>query len=196
LGGYFNKAVIVYYVILGAAFVFYDLVCEIFINGQSFGKRVMKIRVISLSGSRPTLGQFLLRWLFRMIDFSATGGVAALISAAISEKGQRLGDLVAGTALIKTVPRAQRDNIIFSVTDSTYQPVFTQVSQLSDKDIELIHEVIDNYYKSGNNLIVYNLADKMREHLGITLPPDMNSMKFLQTIIKDYSHITAHADAL
>src|ERR1700761_731356 len=65
-----------YYTIL-ALFGFYDLICEVSFNGQSLGKRVMKIRVISMDGARPQFGQYLLRWLFRLIDFAITGGLGA-----------------------------------------------------------------------------------------------------------------------
>ncbi len=177
-------------------YVFYDLLCETFFNGQSLGKRIMKIRVISLNGTRPRFSQYLLRWLFRMVDFGISSGICALISVAVSKKGQRLGDLVAGTAVIKTSPRTKRDNIAFATTDDTYQPVFPQASQLSDKDIELIHEVMNNYFKSGNDVLVYTMADKMREHLSISLPPNMNAMQFLQILIKDYSHISSSSDLL
>ncbi|WP_379087658.1 RDD family protein [Pedobacter sp. UC225_65] len=37
--------VIVMLLIFGAGFVFYDLICEIFMNGQSIGKRLLKIKV-------------------------------------------------------------------------------------------------------------------------------------------------------
>src|SRR5690554_4019555 len=50
--------------------VFYDLVCEVVFNGQSIGKRVMAIKVISLSGEQPAFSQYLIRWLFRLVDFS------------------------------------------------------------------------------------------------------------------------------
>jgi len=186
----------IYFITILLLFTFYDLLCEVFFNGQSLGKRVMKIRVISIDGARPKFSQYLLRWLFRVVDFSITGGIAALITAAVSEKGQRIGDIVAGTALIKTVPRTKMDNLIFKTADDDYQPVFTQVSQLNDQDISLVHDVIQNYLKTGNSHIVYTMADKMRQHLSISMPPDMDSMKFLQTILKDYSHITAHADVL
>ena len=59
----------VLFVIYGALYVFYDLICELSMNGQSVGKKIMKIKVISLDGARPRLGQYLLRWLFRIIDF-------------------------------------------------------------------------------------------------------------------------------
>ncbi|BAU56112.1 RDD family protein [Mucilaginibacter gotjawali] len=191
-----QTAIIIFYAFLALIFVFYDLVCEVFFNGQSLGKRAVKIRVISLDGARPKFSQFLLRWLFRMVDFSLTGGLCGLVTAAVTENGQRVGDLVAGTVLIKTSPRTTMNNIAFPLTESAYEPVFTQASELNDSDIALIHEVIATYFKNGNNQLVYNMADKIRNHLGISLPPDMNSMQFLQTIIKDYTHITSQADRL
>jgi uncharacterized RDD family membrane protein YckC len=186
----------IYFIILLACFALYDLLCETFFNGQSFGKRVMKIRVISLEGARPKFSQYLLRWLFRIIDLAGTGYLAGLICIIVTDKSQRLGDLVAGTVLVRTVPRTQMNKLAYVITDDTYEPVFPQAVQLTDNDISLIHEVINNYVRTGNNVAVYNLADKIREHLAINLPPNMNSMQFLQTLIKDYSHITSHADVV
>jgi uncharacterized RDD family membrane protein YckC len=186
-----NIGISVYLILVFTIYVFYDLLFEVFFNGQSIGKRVMKIRVISLEGSRPKFSQYLLRWLFRIIDFTFTGGLCALITAAVTKDGQRVGDLVAGTALIRTVPRTKINSLVFASVEDTYQPVFTEVSQLTDKDIALIHEVIENYLKTGNNRMVYNMADRIRQHLSIALPPNMNSLQFLQIVIKDYSHITS-----
>ena len=185
-----------YFIVLGACVFLYDLLCESFLNGQSVGKKVMKIRVISVDGARPRFSQYLLRWLFRPVDFALTSYLGGVITIILTEKGQRIGDLVAGTAIIRTVPRTGMNKIIFAEVDDTYKPVFPQVTQLKDEDIALIHDVIDNYLRTGNNMVVYNMADKIREYLSISLPPDMNSMQFLQTIMKDYSHITAGIDAL
>jgi uncharacterized RDD family membrane protein YckC len=191
-----GRATTIYFIVVGVIFVFYDLLCESFLNGQSAGKMAMKIKVISLDGTRPKFSQYLLRWLFRLIDFSITTYLCGIISITMTDKGQRVGDIVAGTVIIRTKPRTDRNSIIFADTDNTYQAVFTQVSQLTDEDISLIHEVIENYMKTGNNIAVYKLADRLREHLAISLPPNMNSMQFLQTILKDYSYITAQASAL
>src|SRR5258708_268794 len=40
-------------VIYGILYVFYDLICETAMDGQSVGKRIMKIKVVSLDGARP-----------------------------------------------------------------------------------------------------------------------------------------------
>jgi len=185
----------VYFIVIGVSLLFYDLVCESFFNGQSIGKVVMKIRVISLDGGRPKFSQFLLRWLFRLIDFTITSWLGGTISIIVTDKGQRIGDIVAGTVVIRTKPRTQMNNLVFTNVDNTYKPVFNQATQLTDEDISLIHEVIENYLKTGNNMAVYKMADRIREFLSISLPPDMNSLQFLQTILKDYSHITAQTDA-
>lgn len=192
-----NNLWVIFAVTCTLIFAFYDLAFEIFMNGQSIGKRIMKIKVISLDGSQPTIGQYLLRWLFRIIDFGLIEpGLVALAVAAICEKPQRLGDIVAGTMLIRTVPRTKIDNIIFTPVYDGYQPVFREASQLSDRDIELIHEVITNYTKTRNSMIVYNMAVRIKEHLNVTPPEGMNDMLFLQTVIRDYNHLVAHIDTM
>jgi len=183
--------------IYGVLYVFYDLLCEIFMNGQSVGKKVMKIRVISADGAQPRIGQYLLRWLFRIVDFGFIfgAGAVALVVAAVSNKVQRVGDLVAGTILIKTNPRTKMSNVAFMPAVDGYEPVFTSAAQLSEQDIELINEVINTYVKTGNSVVVYNMAQRIKEHLRVTTPPEMNDMRFLQTILKDYSYLISQTEA-
>ncbi|MBV8390583.1 MAG: RDD family protein [Mucilaginibacter sp.] len=189
-----DLGIIIVIIVYAVLFVFYDLIFEIFMNGQSIGKRIMKIKVISLDGGQPRVGQYFMRWLFRIVDFLITFNLGALITAAVSDKTQRIGDIVAGTILIRTTPRTKINNIVFMPTYDGYQPVFKEAGQLSDKDVELIHEIINAYMKTGNNVVVYNMALRVKEHLNITPPNGMNDMLFLQTIIKDYNHISAHMD--
>jgi uncharacterized RDD family membrane protein YckC len=170
-------------------YVFYDLVCEIFMNGQSIGKRTMKIKVISLDAGQASAGQYFLRWIFRIVDFTLTGGACAIISTAISAKSQRVGDMVASTTLIRTVARTQIDALAFTLTIEDYQPVFTEATQLSDRDIVLIHEVLRSVYKTGNSVVLYNTAAKIKELLNIDTK--LSDLDFLQTIIRDYNHIAA-----
>ncbi|WP_158825262.1 RDD family protein [Mucilaginibacter lacusdianchii] len=176
-------------------YVFYDLVCEIFMNGQSLGKRVMKIKVVSLDGGQPTIGQYLLRWLFRIVDVTITSGVCALITVAVSDKSQRVGDMVAGTTLIKTNPRTKMDSIAFMPAGQTdYEPVYKEVTQLNDKEVALIHEVIHTYMQTGNTAVVYNMAARIKEHLNVQAMERMDDLQFLQTVVKDYNYISANAD--
>ncbi|RZL50933.1 MAG: RDD family protein [Pedobacter sp.] len=189
-----NETVLVILIIFFAfAIVFYDLLCEIFMNGQSVGKRVLKIKVISLNGGQPTIGQYFLRWIFRFIDFTVvTAWVGGLISVAVTEKKQRIGDLVAGTTLIKTVPRTTFQHIAFQPVANEYIPTFDNVNLMSDRDIELVHEVLRTYYKTLNPDLIYHMAGKVANHLNITtIPTGMNELDFLRTITMDYNQITS-----
>jgi uncharacterized RDD family membrane protein YckC len=185
-----------YFIIVGVTFTFYDLVCEVFLNGQSLGKRILKIKVISLDGNRPTFSQYLLRWVLRFVDFPLTAYLGALVSAIVTDNGQRIGDIAAGTAMVKTHPRTQMNNLVFRPSEDSYVPVFKEASQLTDDDINLIADVLHNYMRTRNSIIVYNMGRRIMDHLQIALPPGMNDMQFLETIIRDYSHIVAQADML
>jgi uncharacterized RDD family membrane protein YckC len=179
----------VFVVIFLVLYVFYDLVCEIFMNGQSIGKRVMKIKVISLDGGQASVGQYLLRWLFRIIDFGVTSAACAVISIAVTKKSQRVGDIVAGTTLVRTEPRTKIEAIAFTPHNHDYTPVFNEVTQLNDKDIALIHEVLTSYIKSGNYDILHSAAIKIKQVLNIDTK--MDDMMLLQTLVRDYNHIAA-----
>ncbi len=189
--GFSETMLITALIIYVCMYVFYDLICEIFMNGQSIGKRVRKIKVISLDGAQPTVGQYLLRWLFRIVDFTLTSSLCGIICIAVSDKKQRLGDMVAGTTLIKTQPRTQKDNIAFVPVESDYEPLYAEAAQLNDSDIELVHEVIQTYRQTGNTVVVYNMGKKISEYLKVSPKPEMDSLQFLQTIIKDYNYLAS-----
>lgn len=186
----FYVIIIVFLVI----FVFYDLVCELTMNGQTFGKKIMKIKVISLDGSQPTFGQYIFRWIFRIIDFGIPfgWGAVALISVAVSKNHQRLGDMLAKTTLIKTTVRTPIENVSFNVAlPEDYEPVFKEVLHLNDRDLELIHEVLTGFYQTGNPDLIYAMAAKTKEHIVVAIPAGMNELQFLETIIRDYNYLTA-----
>jgi uncharacterized RDD family membrane protein YckC len=66
LGGFQNlnsDLLVVAIVIVGIPFLFYHLLFEVFMNGQSIGKKAMSVKVVNLDGSQPSLGNYLLRWI-------------------------------------------------------------------------------------------------------------------------------------
>ncbi|WP_343522876.1 RDD family protein [Pedobacter sp.] len=189
-----SAGMIVLFVFL-AIFVFYDLVCEITMDGQTFGKKVLKIKVISIDGTQPTLSQYIFRWLFRMIDFGFPfgWGVVALVSVAVTKNHQRVGDILAKTTLIKTKPRTELSNVVFSFSlPEEYEPQFKEVLHLNDRDIELIHEVLTGYYQTGNAELIYTMAAKIKEYIAVSPPDKMNELQFLETVLKDYNFLTAN----
>lgn len=185
-----NKGFIVIIVVWLSLCVFYDLATEVFFNGQSIGKRVAKIKVVSLNGARPTVGQYLLRWLFRILDFGISFGSLAMVMVAWTDKKQRLGDIVAGTAVVQTQPMQQFGKLFFDTPEEDYVVTYTQASQLTDKDIHLVYDVIRNFNYTRNSNLVYKLALRIKAHLGVIYPREINEYQFLELIVSDYTHLT------
>ena len=48
--------------------VFYSLLFETFLDGQTIGKRIMKIKVVKIDGYQAKVSDYLTRWFFRIID--------------------------------------------------------------------------------------------------------------------------------
>lgn len=168
-------------------YLFYSLAFEIFMNGQTPGKRVMSIQVVRMDGSPPTVGNYIVRWLFALVEFSIFSGVIAVVTILITGKGQRLGDLVAGTAVVKLIPKEEitgRD--VFVSAEQAYQPTFSQVIALNEKDVELIQQALEVNRTHDNPRPMLMAAERVKNLLGIQT--EMPTIKFLYTIIKDFNH--------
>lgn len=165
----------------------YHLLCETFLNGQSFGKKIVKIKVIRLDGTQPGFGSYLIRSLFRLIDVSLSP-VVSIITIAASLKSQRFGDMAAGTTVIQlSKPLTLKDTILHK-RKSDYVIVYPQVAALSDQEANLIREVLvfatdPEQQKTHVRL----LADKIKRKIGVTDVKTSDDV-FLKTILLDYSH--------
>lgn len=186
----------------------YSLLTELWMNGQTVGKKILGIRVISLEGGEPTLGQYILRWitkffewpfLFGYIFFSKdaifvyaflTGlfGIVVVIIIAITGKSQRLGDLAAGTVVVNTKTKLGIDDTIFmEVKKADYKVVFPDVMRLSDRDINTIKSVVTQANKSGNYDMCNRVAMKIKDVLKIQT--DMHPDQFLEKLLEDYNYL-------
>lgn len=177
-------------VVVGLPWLFYHLLFEIFMNGQSPGKRVMKIQVVRLDGTPPTISNYLMRWIFGFIDFYVLSGVVAVVVIAVGGKGQRLGDLVAGTSVVKLAEQREiTSKEIFVTPEEAYIPTFSQVIQLTESDIELIQRALEVNRDHGNSQPLLVATERIKSLLGIQT--DLPPVKFLYTIIKDFNHMTS-----
>ena len=77
---------------------------EAFWNGQTPGKRIMKIRVIQQTGRPASLFESLGRNLVRFVDYLPAFYIIGVISMFVTKRQQRLGDLIAGTLVVHERP--------------------------------------------------------------------------------------------
>ena len=163
----------------------YDLLCEWLLNGRSVGKLAMQTRVVMLNGSQPGLGAYLLRWLLRIVESVVFfGGVVPVVTVAANGKGQRLGDIAAGTTVVKAKPSVSLSDILARPLPDDYTVRFPDVSLLSDHDIRVVRDVLQR----GNERVLIRTTDKIKEVTGIQSV--LGGRAFLETVIDDYQFIT------
>jgi uncharacterized RDD family membrane protein YckC len=181
-------------VFLSCIFVFYSLAFEMWNNGQSIGKMAMRIQVIKTAGGQATFSDYAARWVFRSIDiYFSLGGIASILIAS-SLKAQRIGDIVANTAVVKLVPQLnlKLKDLLAIHSQESYTPVYLQAKQLMEEDALLIKITLDRYYKFKNEShyeAIELLAEKIKAVLAIENFNE-DKKRFLQTILSDYVVLT------
>lgn len=186
--------------------LFYNLLTELWMNGQSIGKKILKIRVMSLDGGEANLAQYLIRWFLRFYEwgfimffffyFSLSygfmilfvGGVSSVIIISITPKNQRLGDMAAGTVVVNTRSALTlADTVFMQIDTSSYKVMFPQVMRLSDRDINTIKGVLTQASKRNNYDMCNRVAYKIKEVLQIQ--SDMHVDQFLEKLLADYNYL-------
>lgn len=164
--------------------LFYHLLSEQMMQGQSFGKRAMQIKVVKADGSQPKFGNYFIRWIFRIIDSMPYWGIG-MCSILFSQKSQRLGDLGGGTIVIKLKPEVNADDTIFAQVDQNHVVRYNNVLRLTDRDVEIIKSIMNRSFE--NPEIIGELETKIRTV--IEAPEDeLLPVQFLQQVLKDYNY--------
>lgn len=168
-------------------FVFFEVVME----GQSLGKKMMRIRVIKDNGDSLDFPTIVLRNFMRVVDgfpvFPLTGGFIGLIDA----KSRRLGDIIANTVVV--------DEIQFNLTLPDFNVRLTHGGQdgvqytyakkrLNENELYIIRRFLNEYDRlpvPKQAEIADRLAEQVRSRLGID-DDASDSLIFLERIYEQH----------
>lgn len=186
----------------------YSIVTEVLLHGQTVGKKLMQIRVISLEGGEPTLGQYLIRWMFKGYEWpfffgytiyskeNLVGyifitfflGIIVIVIIAVSKKSQRLGDIAANTVVVNTTSNLSvHDTVFMEISEPDYKVKFPEVLRLTDRDINTIKNVVRHYRKTNNPDTCNKVAYKVQDVLNVNT--DMYAIDFLDKLLEDYNYL-------
>ena len=168
--------------------VFYHPICEMLNKGQSVGKMVMQCRVVMVDGSTPTIGSYMLRWLLYPVDVLLTGGLG-LVFILFSKHNQRMGDMAAGTMVIKLI---NYQNMRINLNDyhyiqQNYRPTYNDAADLSLKQVDLIIKVL-YHTKENREARIYRLAQNVCEYLNLPQTPSPTSSSIPFSTITIIAH--------
>lgn len=205
-----------FYFMLIVPVLTYHLICEILIGGQSIGKRILGIRIVNEKGGRPSISQYIIRWLIRTSDYmifvivfaaadEANNGntsffahiaaafcllITDVILVNASKKRQRLGDMLAHTIMIRTKEDAHITQTIFQEVSDTYVPSFPQIMRLSDRDMNALKGILETATRRGDYNMAELASEKIKAHLNIQT--SLSAFEFLEVCLKDYNYLSSH----
>ncbi|MGH2553762.1 MAG: RDD family protein [Chitinophagaceae bacterium] len=198
--------------------MFYHFILELTLNGQSIGKKILGLRVVDEYGGKPSFSQFTIRWLLRISDvwivillfyilsligsnggfdsvqtiFIVVFGLGFLITDIVlvvsTKKGQRIGDILAKTILIRINTKENIEDTVFIEVEDNYVPSFPQIMQLSDKDINAIKSILESARKKGDFNMAESASSKIKAHLMIE--SQMSPYDFLDVLLRDYNYLS------
>ena len=170
------------------AFVLYSgyyALFEIFWNGQTPGKRLVRLRVIGQSGRPVTVYEAVTRNLLRIVDQLPGLYVVGIISVFLSARNQRLGDIVAGTVVVheKAMQEVQPD-----FAAATAAPATTPaLSQISGHELELIERFLQRRYDLPADVRRHSaehIAALLRGRLGTPDDPKLTAEDYLESVAR------------
>jgi uncharacterized RDD family membrane protein YckC len=202
------KATIYKIVLLFLPICCYYLISEIIMNGSSIGKRVVGIKVISLDGYKPTIPQYFNRWIFRLFDTAFITGIilatydfavfslvfaflinlVSLILIIQNKNEQRIGDLLAGTVVVDLKKDLTLADTVYVEVSDTYVVKYPEAKRLSDRDVSIIKDILVQYYRTNESIMLYRTYDKVVKALNI-VPKEPSPELFFERIVSDYNYI-------
>ena len=173
--------------LLSFPYIFYTLTLESLLEGQTIGKKAMKIRVVKIDGYQASLSDYLVRWFFRIVDIFMFGlGFFVII---FNKRSQRFGDMAAGTAVISLRDKVSINHTILENLNEDYKPTYPNVIKLSDNDARIIKETFTVAKASRDYNTLIKLRAKIIEVTEIK-KVSSSDIEFIDTILKDYNYYT------
>lgn len=174
--------------VLSLPVVFYTLVLESFLQGQTLGKKALNIKVVKIDGYQASLSDYVVRWFFRVVDIYVLGlGFFVML---FNKKTQRFGDMAAGTAVISLKDNVSINHTILENIAEDYKPTYPSVIKLSDNDARIIKETFVSARASKDYQTLIKLRSKIMEVMGLKEMKHKTDIDFIDVVLKDYNYYT------
>lgn len=172
----------------------YPIAFETLLGGRTPGKAVLGLRVVTAEGAPVRFRHAAIRTAMGLIDFWLTSGIAALLTTLLTKRHQRLGDLVAGTLVLRersasAAPATTR----FQVPDGAEGYAGTiDPTGLGARDYEAIREFLlraPTLRADARRDIGRQLSEGIAARLQHTIPAGVSPELFLTCVAARYQQL-------
>lgn len=169
----------------------YPIAFETFTSGRTPGKMAMGLRVVTVEGSPVRFRHTAIRAALGLVDFFLTSGVGAVAASLFSRRHQRLGDMVAGTVVLRerTVAPPPRATSFPVPRGAEAYAATIDTAGLSPQDYEAVREYLLRRFslKPQARLdIGRDLARALAAKLQHTAPASVHPELFLECVAARY----------
>lgn len=166
-------------VLLGIA---YPFVWHVLQNGQTPGKKLVGVRVLSADGSPARTMQHLLRSLILIVDILPVPVPLGLLLAAVTPRHTRLGDLAAGTLVLRVpdverVPEPWPSERWSTAAEKVLELDARAAHALDPRDLAFLRDVVTrrDLDEVARRTLLDRVADVYCRKLGVARPPIVKS---------------------
>ncbi len=174
-------AVLLTLAVIWAYFIFLEWLW----NGQTVGKRIFGLRVIAEDGAAAGFVGVLIRNLVRVVDFLPGFYGLGLVFIALSSRSQRLGDLAAGTYVVRA-PKAQLDYFSLRTVTPLGEGRAADVRGLSGEAQRIVREFVAREAKlrpADRARVAREIADRLRPYAGAA-GAGLDDVEFLRALAR------------
>lgn len=164
----------------------YPLIAEVSTGGQTVGKQLVNTRVVTLEGGGPKLSSFILRWMLLPFDLFMAMGLGELC-VFFTKRQQRLGDLAAGTWVVRTNTHTSEhpDLSVYTIKEGQPDSIpYPLARNISPRQASLIAEVLEAYNCNEVYFAAYKLKNEVEKIVGEAVEED--SFVFLSNVLQSY----------
>jgi len=198
----------IFFLIIFLLFWGYFALFEAFNNGRTLGKRVAKIRVIHQSGRGINFAEALARNLVRVIDYLPGFYGVGIAAMFMSKRSQRLGDMVAGTLVVREreveapmwgESTSRTLTAAALAPNSPIPPPHLRVvlpapalAKLTPADLEVLEGFFSRRLDmdlTTRSVLAGRIASALCAKSGLTIPPEISVETFLEAIAHQFREL-------
>jgi uncharacterized RDD family membrane protein YckC len=168
-----------------AAFYLYDVLFEVLASGRTPGKRITHLRVVREEGTPVDLPASAIRNLLRLIDVLPFAYLVGLLMIVITKRNQRLGDLAAGTLVIRDAP-ARSDETSRPRASEALDTTGWDVSAVSAEELAAVRRFLERRGQLDTRArreLAYRLEQGLRANVA-GAPVGLGPERFLEELAR------------
>jgi uncharacterized RDD family membrane protein YckC len=177
--GLFTYTIIVFVIIFA-----YNILFEVLASGRTPGKRLNGLRVVRVGGFPVGFLASSIRNTLRLVDFLPSAYLVGCASILVAERNQRLGDLAAGTLVVRERKARSALPPPRPAPEGPAHPSW-DVGTITTSELQTVRQFLerrDSIDTGARGRLAHTLAERLRPKVG-GAPSDLQGETFLEAIV-------------